>query len=63
MKKKQNTLNDREIAAGYARLGLQKMYNEPYNPEQQYEKFKQCTIYTDNSPCYATGDTRTDRRM
>ena len=52
-----------KIAAGYALLGLQGMFKEPYNPEQQYDKFKQCTIYTDNRPCYATCDSRTDRRM
>ena len=59
--KKHKKMDDREIAAGYALLGLQGMYKVPYIPEQQHERFKQCTIYTDNRPCYATFDTRTDR--
>ena len=43
-----------KAAAGYALPGLPGMYGTPFGPARQCERFMPCTIYKDNSPCYAT---------
>lgn len=47
----------KEIAEVYKALGLSDMLGISYNKDQQLAAFRKVSLYTDDSPCYATGNT------
>ena len=50
--------NAGDIAKLYQDLGLSELFNVPYNRELQMRRFRKVSLYADNQPCYATGNTR-----
>ena len=57
-KSKGNSLpNPKEIAEVYRSLGLSDMLSTSYSRDQQLAAFRKLSLYTDDSPCYATGNT------
>ena len=61
---KKNKRNDyhlpvqEEIAQVYQTLGLSGMLGKRYDRDEQLNAFRKFSLYTDNSPCYATGNTK-----
>lgn len=47
----------KEIAEVYKALGLSDMLGISYNRDHQLATFRKVSLYTDDRPCYATGNT------
>lgn len=47
----------KEITEVYRSLGLSDMLSTSYSRDQQLAAFRKLSLYTDDSPCYATGNT------
>lgn len=49
--------SSKEIAEVYRSLNLSGMLSTSYSWDQQLAVFRKLSLYTDDSPCYATGNT------